>query len=53
MDLEVDDNYVVEHEEDFRLNEDQFRKLIQSKFERNKRYALQLDKRESQLKYVE
>ena len=35
---ETDDNdfYVVEHEEDYVLTDEQFRKLITQKFERNK-----------------
>lgn len=46
IDLEVIDNYVVEHGEDFSLNEDQLRKLIESKFARNTQYARQLEMRE-------
>ena len=47
MDLE-DDNYVVEHGENFNLNKDQFRKLIEAKFNRNRQYARQLEQRESE-----
>ena len=53
MDLEVDDNYVVEHEDDFRLTAEQFRKLIESKVNRNKQHSRQSDERESQLRYVD
>ena len=52
MDLE-DDNYVVEHGENFVLNEEQFRKLIESKFSRSRQYAIQAKERESKLKYVD
>lgn len=52
MDLE-DDNYVVEHGEDFVLDKEQFRKLIEAKFSRNRQYAIQLDERESWLKHAD
>ena len=53
MDQEVDDNYVVEHGEDFVLNQEQFRKLIEAKFRRNHRFAQQSNERESKLRYAE
>ena len=53
MDQEIDDNYVVEHEENFVLNKEQFRKLIEAKFSRSRQYARQSKERESRLKYVD
>ena len=53
MDLEVDDNYVVEHGEDFVLNKEQFRKLIEAKFSRSRQYARQTKERESRLKHAD
>jgi hypothetical protein len=53
MDLEVDDNYVVEHDENYVMNEEQVRRLIRSKFVRNNRTARQLDERESMLKHAD
>ena len=47
MDQEIDDNYVVEHGEDFVLDKEQLRKLIEAKFSRNRRYARQSNERES------
>ena len=35
MDLEILDDYVVEHSENFELTADQVRKLIEAKFARN------------------
>lgn len=35
MDFDIEDSYIVEHGEDFVLSEDQFRKLVESKFKRN------------------
>ena len=35
MDLEVLDDYVVEHEDNYVLNEEQVRKLIEAKIVRN------------------
>jgi len=50
MDQEIDDNYVVEHGENFNLNKEQLRKLIEAKFKRNNvLYRLQ-KQRESRLK---
>ena len=53
MDLEVDDNYIVEHEDDFRLTVEQFRKLIEAKVNRNKQHSRHLDERESMLKHAD
>ena len=53
MDLEVDDNYVVEHGENFELSQDQFRKLIENKFSRSRQYAKQQKERESRLKHAD
>ena len=53
MNQEVDDNYVVEHDENFELSKEQFRKLIEAKFARNVQTARQLNERESRLKYVD
>ena len=47
IDLEVIDNYVVEHGENFSLNAEQFRKLIEAKFARNSHYVRQVEKREA------
>jgi hypothetical protein len=52
MDQE-DDNYNVEHEANFVLNKEQFRKLIEAKFSRSRQYARQVKERESRLKYVD
>ena len=53
MDLEVDDNYVVEHDENFVLNAEQTRKLIEAKFRRNNvLYRLQ-KQREDGLKHAD
>ena len=52
IDLE-DDNYVVEHGENFSLDKDQFRKLIEAKFSRNTHYGRQLEQRESVLKHAD
>ena len=46
LELDVSDNYVVEHGENFSLNAEQFRKLIEAKFARNTQYAIQLEQRE-------
>lgn len=53
MDQEVDDNYVVEHGEDFSLDKDQVRKLIEAKFNRNKHFARQSKPQERWLKYAD
>jgi hypothetical protein len=45
MDLDVDDNYKVEHGDDFDLTKEQFRKLIESKV---KRYEQLVQQRESE-----
>ena len=45
IEIEVD-NDIVEHGENFSLNTEQFRKLIEAKFNRNTQYARQLEKRE-------
>jgi parvulin-like peptidyl-prolyl isomerase len=50
MDLEVDDSYKVEHNENFEMNKEQFRKLIEDKFTRNGKYARLIKPRESELK---
>jgi hypothetical protein len=36
MKFDIEDSYKVEHSEGFVLTEDQFKKLIESKVERNK-----------------
>jgi hypothetical protein len=36
MKFDIEDSYKVEHNEGFVLTEDQFKKLIESKVERNK-----------------
>ena len=36
MDFNIEDSYKVEHSEGFVLTEEQFKKLIESKVERNK-----------------
>ena len=53
MDLEIDDKYVVEHDENYVMTSEQFRKLIDSKVRRNIRTARQLDERESRLKHAD
>ena len=53
MDQEIDDSYVVEHGEDFVLDKEQFRKLIEAKFSRNQRYARQSNERDSLLKHAD
>ena len=53
MDLEIDDNYKVEHDANFVLNDEQLRKLISEKFKRNSQFAIQVKQRESQLKHVD
>jgi hypothetical protein len=50
MDQEVDDNYKVEHEDNFNLTKEQFRKLIEAKVKRNESFAKLDYKRESWLK---
>lgn len=53
MDQEIDDNYVVEHDANFELSKEQFRKLIEAKFARNTQFARQVKQRESWLKYAD
>ncbi len=36
MEFDIEDSYTVEHSEGFVLTDDQFKKLIESKVERNK-----------------
>jgi len=36
MEFDIEDSYKVEHSEGFVLTDDQFKKLIESKVERNK-----------------
>jgi hypothetical protein len=50
MDLDVDDNYKVEHGDDFDLTKEQFRKLIESKV---KRYQHVVQQRESEHESVD
>jgi hypothetical protein len=53
MDLEVDNKYVVEHDENYVMTTEQFRKLIESKVTRNIRTASQLNEREGRLKHAD
>ena len=53
MDTEIDDFYKVEHGENFVLNEEQLRKLIWDKFERNKTVQQRLEERERRVKLAE
>jgi hypothetical protein len=53
MDQEVDDNYVVEHGDNFNLNKEQLRKLIEAKFNRNRRYVKHIEQRESEHESVD
>jgi hypothetical protein len=50
MDLDLDDDYKVEHDDNFVLTVDQVRKLIDAKFERNGRLAELIQMREDLLK---
>jgi hypothetical protein len=52
MDQEIDDNYKVEHGENFDLTKEQFRKLIEAKVKRNENFAKLDYKRESWLKHA-
>ena len=37
LDTDIDDNYVVDHNENYEMTPEQLRKLIWAKFERNNR----------------
>ena len=47
MDIEIDDNYVVEHGENYVMTQEQVTKLIWEKFERNNVLHRLVDKREA------
>jgi hypothetical protein len=47
LDIDVSDNYKVEHGENFDLTKEQFRKLIEAKVKRNENFAKINFKRES------
>ena len=47
MDLEIDDNYVVEHGENYVMTQEQVTKLIWEKFERNNVLHRLVGKREA------
>jgi hypothetical protein len=51
MDLEIDDSYKVEHEDNFNLTPEQFRKLIEAKVKRNENFARLDYKREIWMKH--
>ena len=53
LDIDVSDNYKVEHGENFDLTKEQFRKLIEAKVNRNKQHSRHSDERESMLKHAD
>ena len=53
METDIDDNYKVEHGEDFSLNEEQVRKLIEAKFARNNVLHRLVKQRERQVQLAE
>ncbi len=52
LEFEIDDNYKVEHGEGFVLDEDQLRKLIESKFQRNNALHLLCKEQERKLNHT-